>query len=70
MTYLFTEVADALPLSVVVMILVRGALRPPMRFSAAQSASPALGNTSGVCETFGYIRDLERPFQDITHIRI
>lgn len=36
----FAVFADVVPLSGVVAILIRGAISPPMRFSAEQSASP------------------------------
>lgn len=36
----FAVFADTLPSSGVVAILIRGAINPPMRFSAEQSASP------------------------------
>lgn len=39
-THPFAVFADVVPLSGVVAILIRGAISPPMRFSAEQSASP------------------------------
>lgn len=47
-----TVAADVLPLIGVVEILMRGAIKPPIRFSAGQSASPVprwgAGKASGV----------------------